>query len=191
MSTSKLQRYVSNQLNIHFAQHTIRENIRPDWLIGPDGARLELDFYIEELNIAIEVQGKQHYQYVPYFHPKPDSFAKQIARDEFKKITCDKVEVKLYTPSTRIEVNQIIRIIIQDHQNIEIFEPKQSPLKITKEQNKVLKKIVRLQEFMGNILKAKTKCNPLNSDKLNDLDTHISGLQVKIDKIKHTHYYWF
>lgn len=88
MSTSKLQRRVSELLSIHLGRYTIRENIRPDWLITPEGARLELDFYIEELETAIEVQGAQHYIYVSHFHQTHDRFLQRLEWDDFKREYC-------------------------------------------------------------------------------------------------------
>jgi len=57
MATSKLQRKFGDLLDINFPQYRIRENYRPDWLISSDDTWLELDFYIEDLKIAYEVQG--------------------------------------------------------------------------------------------------------------------------------------
>lgn len=54
MATSKLQKYTSSLLGKHFGEYTIRENHRPEWMMSRDGKRLELDFFIEELNFAIE-----------------------------------------------------------------------------------------------------------------------------------------
>ena len=88
MSTSKLQRKVSEYLSIHFGRYTIRENTRPEWLIMPTSARLELDFLLEEISLAIEVQGRQHYCYTPYFHGSYGDFQERLARDQFKREQC-------------------------------------------------------------------------------------------------------
>jgi hypothetical protein len=68
MSTSKLQQEVGNLLDREFPQYRIRENYRPDWLLSSNITKLELDFYIEELKIGVEVQGEQHYKFVEFFH---------------------------------------------------------------------------------------------------------------------------
>ena len=45
--------------------------IRPEWLKNPVyGRNLELDCYNEELGLAVEYNGKQHYSYVSKFHKK-------------------------------------------------------------------------------------------------------------------------
>jgi hypothetical protein len=43
------------------------------------------DFYWRDLKIAIEVQGTQHYEYVPAFHKSEDGFRAQQKRDKLKK----------------------------------------------------------------------------------------------------------
>jgi hypothetical protein len=55
-------------LDREFPQYRIRENYRPDWLLSSNITKLELDFYIEELKIGVEVQGEQHYKFVEFFH---------------------------------------------------------------------------------------------------------------------------
>lgn len=88
MPTSSLQQRVSFLLSTHFGEYTIRENRRPLWLLSKDGYRLELDFFIEELDAAIEVQGRQHYEYIPYFHEDRKGFKRQQERDRIKRQTC-------------------------------------------------------------------------------------------------------
>ena len=56
---------------------------------------LRLDFFIPILNIAIEVQGEQHYKPVNMFGGY-ESFEKTIKRDKLKKNICEENGVKLY-----------------------------------------------------------------------------------------------
>ena len=53
------------------------------YYLSTDKGRMSYDIYICGLKIAIEYQGKQHFEPVPYFGG-PDSFAKQKERDELK-----------------------------------------------------------------------------------------------------------
>ena len=53
---------------------------RPVWL-----GKLELDGYCESENIAFEYQGRQHYEYIPYFHKSEQDFKNQQKRDKRKK----------------------------------------------------------------------------------------------------------
>lgn len=94
MSTSKLQRRVSELLSVHLGRYIIREDYRPDWLSTQCG-RLELDFYIEELKTAIEVQGSQHYIYTPFFHGDEKGFAAQLERDIAKRQECERHNIRL------------------------------------------------------------------------------------------------
>jgi len=88
MATSKLQIAVGNMLDKTFPQFTIRENYRPEWLLSSNLTRLELDFYIEELNIAFEIQGIQHCEYTPFFHNDYGAFEKRKQYDMEKKDLC-------------------------------------------------------------------------------------------------------
>ena len=52
------------------------------------GGRLELDGYCEELKLAFEYNGRQHYERVPHWHRTPEDFPAQQARDVKKKLLC-------------------------------------------------------------------------------------------------------
>lgn len=96
MATSKLQRQVSEFLSVHLGHYTIRENYRPEWLSTDNGGRLELDFYIEELRAAIEVQGIQHFEFSPMFHATYGDFIAQQERDRRKKELCASSGIELF-----------------------------------------------------------------------------------------------
>jgi hypothetical protein len=67
------------------------KKIRPKWLRG-----LELDGYNEQLNLAFEYNGEQHYNYNPHFHRKGvKQFIHQICRDKVKRKLCKKNDVDL------------------------------------------------------------------------------------------------
>ena len=60
------------------------------------GTRLSFDFYNANKKIALEVDGKQHYQYVPHFHGGNRSkFLGQLQRDEKKELFCEINNIKL------------------------------------------------------------------------------------------------
>jgi len=48
------------------------------------GHKLFFDFYIKELGIYIEVQGRQHTEFVEHFHTNREAFLKQKHRDNAK-----------------------------------------------------------------------------------------------------------
>ena len=86
---------------------------RPDFLRNPitgNNFNLELDCYNEELRLAVEYQGCQHYKYIPFFHKNKEAFYNQKYRDLFKRQKC--VENKI----TLIEVPYTVK-----NKNIEFF----------------------------------------------------------------------
>lgn len=50
---------------------------------GPD--KMYLDFLIPKLMIAYEIQGRQHFEFVPHFHENKLNFARAQQRDRKKK----------------------------------------------------------------------------------------------------------
>ena len=53
----------------------------PEYYVYYKGHRLFFDFFIKELNLAIEVQGKQHYSFIKYFHINKEGFLRSKYRD--------------------------------------------------------------------------------------------------------------
>ena len=70
---------------------------RPSFLYNEvTNENLELDLYNEDINLAVEYNGKQHYEYVPYLHQNSrDKFQTQRYRDEMKKNLCKKKNIPL------------------------------------------------------------------------------------------------
>lgn len=61
------------------------------------GTRLTLDFLNISCNIAIEVDGLQHYKYNEFFHGKNrNNFLQQLKRDDFKERFCSNNNITLY-----------------------------------------------------------------------------------------------
>lgn len=77
---------------------------RPPWLEG-----LELDLYCEELSLAVEFNGLQHYRFTPYFHKTEDDFIKQVERDKRKADICDKRGVRLIVVKSLMDVESLLR----------------------------------------------------------------------------------
>ena len=136
MSTSKLQRRLGDMLDKKFPQYRIRENYRPDWLVSSDRSILELDFYIEELKIAFEVQGAQHYQFIPFFHSDHAGFEKRLKYDREKQDLCYGRGVRLIEISTEtdaiIAVKNIEEAIAKDNYPVYIYERSPQELEETR-----------------------------------------------------------
>ncbi len=111
MSTSKLQKLVKKELYKYFFDKSIFENYRPNWLLSNDGARLELDFFIEKLDVAIEVQGDQHFVYSEFFHGTPDNFRIQKERDKKKREICKARNILLIEVISEEQIEHVIRLI--------------------------------------------------------------------------------
>jgi hypothetical protein len=63
--------------------------IRPQFLRNDvTGQNLEIDLYNDELKLGVEVNGDQHYRFIPYFHRNKEAFRNQRYRDEMKKVKC-------------------------------------------------------------------------------------------------------
>jgi len=110
MSTSKLQRLVAGILGVEFGDRGIEilENVRPRWLVSRDGARLELDFLIPKLQSAIEVQGKQHFVYTPFFHQNSSGYHRRLEYDQTKKAACVERDITLFEICCNSDVDPVV-----------------------------------------------------------------------------------
>lgn len=83
----------------------------PSWLKNK-GARLELDGYCEELSIAFEHHGEQHYKKSNFFHKSKITFEKRKELDKLKLHLCNQNSVNL------IIIPQLVSLTkIRDLQN--------------------------------------------------------------------------
>lgn len=73
-----------------------------------DGSYGFLDFFIPSENTAIEFNGRQHYEWIPYFHHSISDFSSQQKRDAKKREYCMSHKIRL------IEIDGRIR----DYKNI-------------------------------------------------------------------------
>jgi len=88
---------------------------RPDFLKNEiTGKNLELDCYNDELKLAIEYNGIQHYEYTPVFHKTRDSFYNTKYRDKMKATLCHENGIKLIVVPYTVKLQDIKRYI-QDH----------------------------------------------------------------------------
>lgn len=87
---SRFQELASELLHYWFKGEEIKENYRPTWLKG-----LEVDFFLPGRNLAIEVQGKQHYLFSPELQGTVESFKAQRRRDNIKVKLLSKNHINL------------------------------------------------------------------------------------------------
>ena len=123
--TSEMDKYQKKQsIGERICQNIIEEiypnnkfkKIRPNWLKNTDtNKNMELDIYCDELKIAIEYNGKQHYEFIEYFHKNENNFDKQCERDKLKNELCVQNCIKLITiPYTCNSYDRIKECILQN-----------------------------------------------------------------------------
>ncbi len=89
---------------------------RPAFLKNPiTGQCLELDLYNEELKLAVEYNGKQHYEYNEYMHQgSRDKFRNQQYRDYIKVQLCRENGIYLITVPYHIKRNEIKNYLMKE-----------------------------------------------------------------------------
>ena len=60
------------------------------------GNRLFLDIFIPDLSVGIEVNGVQHYEFVPFFHGTLENFEEYKMLDMKKLRMCNELGIGLY-----------------------------------------------------------------------------------------------
>lgn len=71
------------------------------------GTRLKIDFYVPTLGLAVEMDGRQHGEYVPRFHKSRRGFARSQDNDAHKEEWC------------RLNGIKLIRVVAEDLDSIE------------------------------------------------------------------------
>lgn len=84
------QRYHSTEIQLTkileriFHECNVHTSYRPIWAKSPKGVLYEFDIFIQEFNLLIEYNGRQHYEYVPFFHKEYNKFEEQQRNDKIK-----------------------------------------------------------------------------------------------------------
>lgn len=91
------------------------DKARPNFLSNPvtGGNNLELDCYNEELQIAVEYNGVQHYKFSPYFHKNKDQFYTQKYRDEMKTRICKEKNITLVEVPYNVKIENIENYLVE------------------------------------------------------------------------------
>ena len=104
-SRSKIQYNTKQFLKKYWSNHIVFEEF------PVAGTKLSLDFYNANKKVAVEVQGKQHTKYVPFFHGKNKiNYINQLKRDQDKLKFCELNDI------------QLIEIYEEDKLNEKLFE---------------------------------------------------------------------
>lgn len=87
--------------------------VHPKWLENPESkVNLELDCYNDDLKIAVEYNGEQHYKWPNFFHKTQEEFIKQVRRDQLKHELCERNGVYLITVPYNVSHKRIAKFII-------------------------------------------------------------------------------
>ena len=89
---------------------------KPTWLLNSRGNRMELDGFCEELGIAFEYNGEQHFQ-VGRFSKTKNQLIKRILDDNEKYRLCGENNVKLFLITYEDNIDELKNIIF-DQSNI-------------------------------------------------------------------------
>ena len=100
-SRSKIQYNAKQFLKKYWSNHIVFEEF------PVAGTKLSLDFYNANKKIAVEVQGKQHTKYVPFFHGKNKiNYLNQLKRDQDKLKFCEINDIQLVEIYDGDELNE-------------------------------------------------------------------------------------
>lgn len=90
-------------------------SIRPNWLNNQKTQRnMELDMYNDNMKLAFEYQGIQHYEFNKFFHKSLDDFEKQKDHDKVKKEICKNNGVTLIDVPYHIKKEKMKDYIINE-----------------------------------------------------------------------------
>ena len=79
-----------------FHGYNILEEVKLPGSVNPaKKSVLYLDFLIPNVKIGVEVHGRQHYEYIPFFHKSKAGFLQAQSRDRTKAEWCEKNQIEL------------------------------------------------------------------------------------------------
>ena len=78
------EEFLYNTIKELYKKYKVIYQYRPAFLKSEIGGQLSYDIFIKDLNVAVEYQGKQHFEPVDFFGGE-ESFQRTIIRDKIKK----------------------------------------------------------------------------------------------------------
>jgi len=76
------------------------------------GENLTLDFFVPRKKVAGEVQGRQHRQFVQFFHGDKDGFERQQKRDSRKDEWCELNNIRLVKIDTGTKRENVKKLLL-------------------------------------------------------------------------------
>ncbi len=99
---SKIQYECGQLIKTKFPHDPILEEFRIP------GYNFIIDFFLPVRRIAFEINGRQHDEYVPYFHKSKDGFKASQIRDKEKKDFCVKNDFQYYKVDSVQEMKELL-----------------------------------------------------------------------------------
>lgn len=94
-----------------FPKNDVIHHARPSWL-----GRQHLDIFIKDLSVAIEYQGKQHYEPIDFFGGE-EAYLQNIKRDKRKKLLCKRNKINLIHVRKGYSLSDLIEEIKEKTKN--------------------------------------------------------------------------
>jgi hypothetical protein len=140
---------------------------RPTWLINSRENRMELDGYCEELSLAFEYHGQQHFKEVPFFH-NSTGFQQRVEDDKRKRDLCVENDVKLIEVPYTVPPEKMSEFIVAKAQELGIYV--RADWKVSRLDPKVAYSPKRLEEMRKIAFDRGGKCL---SDFFVNANTHL------------------
>lgn len=96
---------------------------RPKWLLNENGRTMELDGYCEELQLAFEYQGHQHF--LSQFHGENVKLEELQLHDELKQKICKEKGITLISVPYTIKYGDMQKFIINECKKTNVIIPKE------------------------------------------------------------------
>lgn len=101
---SRLQYECGRILKKHFGMSPLLEEV------SVPNHRFYLDFFLPNQKIVVEVHGRQHDEFVPFFHKTKADFKEHQNRDERKKLWCEINDFSFYEVRSPEELKKLLGI---------------------------------------------------------------------------------
>lgn len=88
--------------------------VRPKWLLSDKDVPLELDCYNEELKLALEYNGEQHYKFPNAFHKTEEAYLRYRQNDKRKRDICTEKGINLITVPFHIPPQNLYTHIVEE-----------------------------------------------------------------------------
>ena len=111
----------------------IFKKVRPSWLKNKEGNKLELDMYCEDIKLAFEYNGEQHYKFIEHFHRTEENFKKRQEDDKIKVELCKANNIKLIVIPYTVKHEDFYDFVLKQLKVHKVeFEEPDEPIDISK-----------------------------------------------------------